>query len=254
MKNTEYDLRELINRAKGSRNMTEFAAACGVGQATLYKIAQGNIRRPIAPNTLNAILENADAGCGITREDFDLAQQRAIAAFSPTKAFIERGRLRDAYADKLSYFIPGKITSKGLVVQSYMSTIGQKPGDPYDFKFNVYSDQYTELWFFYVMCVYAEDTVKMSASNVFERIFSRFSRLWLFDPAPLDETYYWMHFVIVIDGDTESKEKLIATLREGVGSMQKRANICLVLADTELNLLEEITPPGVERVLTICSE
>ena len=66
-------IKDLIIRARGSRNMNQFAEACGISRASLYRIAAGNINQPVPKNTLQSILSNADPDASLTIEELEAA-------------------------------------------------------------------------------------------------------------------------------------------------------------------------------------
>ena len=61
-------LAELVNRAKGSRTVTEFANKCGVNASTMSRIINGKLSSPISDELLVAIAANADQESGVTFE------------------------------------------------------------------------------------------------------------------------------------------------------------------------------------------
>ena len=60
------NLTELINLARGTRSVEDFARECGYSKSTLYRIIRGGYLKPIPDQLLHAIIEHAAPDSNLT--------------------------------------------------------------------------------------------------------------------------------------------------------------------------------------------
>ena len=75
------DIKELIYNARGSqRNMKQFARELGFSPAKLYRIADGDMRKPVSDDDLRTIVAHAAEDSTVTFEQLKSALQECIAS------------------------------------------------------------------------------------------------------------------------------------------------------------------------------
>jgi len=241
MKNEEMNLLELINRAKGDRNMSQFAEDCGISPATMYKIAQGNFRKRISESTVDAIVANADPDSGVTKNDIITAEGFILDHMDPfaasRRAQQRMHKIRE-YEKKFSYLVPGYLMAKGYEVRPYVaeSSVQERPGD---FSFWVRCDDNEEIWSFDV--IYAPHD-RMHRGIFLERFYSRIGRYAC--NMPPDERPCRLFVVAIDDGDADPVDNEWDVLRVTLEKMRPCIDLCVLLVDTDLNFIREIFPAG----------
>lgn len=83
-------MREIIDRLRGDKSFMEFAQACNMSQSWLYKIAQGEIKKPLPKDFVMKMINNAENK--VTYEEYRKREEQILNGEHWAEKPIERVR------------------------------------------------------------------------------------------------------------------------------------------------------------------
>jgi len=135
-------LRSLIYSAKGEhRNMKQFAEEIGMSPAKLYRIADGDLRRPISDDDLKKIVDCAVDGSDVRFEDLKDAVNNLIASRNAPNFMRERRQQIERMARQA---ISESLLLKNIMIRNVESSDVR----PYDFAIDIGNMQDSARLFF----------------------------------------------------------------------------------------------------------
>lgn len=230
MKKEELTLRELIDRAKGDRNISQFAEDCGVSPATMYKIAQGNIRKKISESTLDSIIDNAAPQSDVTKLDFVTAEG-LVLEYKKRSSLSQRPTKMREYEEKLSYLIPGLLVSEGYGIRPTV-----QPTMFGDITYAVTIDDDEELWTYDFLLVNSE---RFGLAPFWEHFYAKVGKFICHRPSGKPCRLF---LVAIIEGDEETATIDLSTIQIEIGQMHPSDYINILAVDSNMHFLGQAVP------------